>query len=466
MKKSVKFTALTLGAVMAMGTLAGCGKQEASGDVTKVTYWSGNSHAEAVVREFIDNYNQNQGKKDGIEIEFTIQGGDSMTQNLELALQSGTAPDIWEGGSIESLAEKGYIMSYDDIYGSDIDALKKKYEGKLKNGSDYYKGKLYQVPTSVGDVMGIIYNKDMFKAAGIVDEKGEAKPPTTLEEMREDAKKLTDASKKQYGIIYPKKWDGWFGSDIQTPASTYGGHAGYNPKENVFDYSYVKPFMQVILDMRDDGSVYPGAESLDNDTARALFAEGNIGMKYGFSFDVGVLNDQFPAKCDWGAVTIPMVDKEHDYKLSGSYGRSQFVNAASQVPKEKLKKVMELLLSDDYFAAMYKGNVMLPLNSDATEGVKLENPKKGWADFMEISKDVREANWGPKTDTAGLRTLKALFLEDVWSGKMTIDEAIKQGTDNVNKARQIYAEAHPDYDTNEKAEPDWSPELKERSKNK
>ena len=39
--------------------LAGCDeKQEASGDVTKVTYWNGDSHAETVVRRLIDNYNQ------------------------------------------------------------------------------------------------------------------------------------------------------------------------------------------------------------------------------------------------------------------------------------------------------------------------------------------------------------------------------------------------------------------------
>jgi|GEM_PF-6730746 len=39
--------------------LAGCDeKQESSGDVTKVTYWNGDSHAETVVRGLIDNYNQ------------------------------------------------------------------------------------------------------------------------------------------------------------------------------------------------------------------------------------------------------------------------------------------------------------------------------------------------------------------------------------------------------------------------
>ena len=42
MKKSIKLTALALCAVMGIGALAGCGeKQEASGDVTKVTYWHG-----------------------------------------------------------------------------------------------------------------------------------------------------------------------------------------------------------------------------------------------------------------------------------------------------------------------------------------------------------------------------------------------------------------------------------------
>ena len=44
---------------MGMEMLAGCDEnQEASGDVTKVTYWNGDLHAETVVRGLIDNYNQ------------------------------------------------------------------------------------------------------------------------------------------------------------------------------------------------------------------------------------------------------------------------------------------------------------------------------------------------------------------------------------------------------------------------
>lgn len=32
-------------------------------------------------------------------------------------------------------------------------------------------------------------------------------------------------------------------------------------------------------------------------------------MKMAISWDVGVLNDQFPAKCDWGVCDLPVMDE-------------------------------------------------------------------------------------------------------------------------------------------------------------
>lgn len=468
MRKSFKLTALALSAVMSMGILTGCGeKQEGDGDITTVTYWTGNSHMETVQKAAIEKWNETEGKEKGVKIEYTLQGGGSITQNLELALQSGTAPDIMDGGSIVSLIDKGYIKSYDEVLGDDVQKLYEKYDGKLKETMDTYQGKLYCVPNAVGSVQGLLYNKDMFKAAGIVDENGEAKPPHTLDEMRECAKKLTNAENKEYGIIYPRKWDGWWGSDITGPSSTYrGGRDTYNPAENDYNYDGIKEYAQVILDMRDDGSVYPGGDSIDNDTARALFAEGGIGMKYGFSFDVGVLNDQFPAKCDWGVAPIPVVDDEHDYVYNTSYGRSVNINAASKVPNDKLKAALEFFLSDEYMTALYKGCVIIPADTSIIDNNELDNPKKNWKEFMELAKDTQESHWGPSCDMAGVKALKALFLEDVWSGNMTIDEALEQGLKAQREGRQKYAESHPDYDTDQYADPNWKPLLKERSRNK
>ncbi|MBR6849880.1 MAG: extracellular solute-binding protein, partial [Lachnospiraceae bacterium] len=68
-----------------------------------------------------------------------------------------------------------------------------------------YNGKTYTVPITAGP-QGLLYNKDLFKAAGLVDENGEPTPPETFDELVEYAKILTDVGKKQYGIILPLKW--------------------------------------------------------------------------------------------------------------------------------------------------------------------------------------------------------------------------------------------------------------------
>jgi len=67
---------------------------------------------------------------------------------------------------------------------------------------------------------------------------------------------------------------------------------------------------------------------------------------------------------------------------------------------------------------------------------------------------------------AGLKDIKVLFLEDVWSGKMTIDEALEKAQADRIKGREAYVANHPDYDTNQFADPNWTPQLKERAKNK
>ena len=52
-----------------------------------------------------------------------------------------------------------------------------------------------------------------------------------------------------------------------------------------------------LLKMKDSGTLFPGSDSMENDAARAQFAAGRIGMKMAASWDVYVLNEQFPAEC-------------------------------------------------------------------------------------------------------------------------------------------------------------------------
>ena len=59
-----------------------------------------------------------------------------------------------------------------------------------------HNGKTYALPGNGMMVQGLIYNKDMFKAAGLVDENGEAKPPVTLKRIQRICKEAHERIEK------------------------------------------------------------------------------------------------------------------------------------------------------------------------------------------------------------------------------------------------------------------------------
>lgn len=54
-----------------------------------------------------------------------------------------------------------------------------------------YEGRVYGVPIST-DTRALFYNKDLLRRAGLVDERGEARPPRTWEELRDASRRLTE----------------------------------------------------------------------------------------------------------------------------------------------------------------------------------------------------------------------------------------------------------------------------------
>ncbi|MDI6783271.1 MAG: extracellular solute-binding protein, partial [bacterium] len=63
-----------------------------------------------------------------------------------------------------------------------------------------------------GYIMGLFYNKKLFKAAGIVAQNGEPKPPETWDELVKTAVKLTDRKKNisGFGICAATGAAGWY----------------------------------------------------------------------------------------------------------------------------------------------------------------------------------------------------------------------------------------------------------------
>ncbi|GAA4849612.1 hypothetical protein GCM10023310_30000 [Paenibacillus vulneris] len=332
-----------LGLAMA-GSLVACssdnGPKEGQGNKpiakTKITYWTGDRHDSDFIKEMVDKFNTTN--QDNIEVELVVKG-DDFDQALDLSFQTAEPPDIIrvKENTIQTFYKKGFLAPIDEFM---TDDLKAKFpEMKDLNSFD---GKRYSLP-NYGTTMRLIYNKELFAKAGITT------PPTTLAELVEDAKKLTEAGKAigAYGFAQNFKNPGSAlgrSSRVIAEVSGYGGF-GYDFKTARYDFSGMKPIIQAFKQIKDDGSMLPGVESLDIDPLRAQFAQGKIGMYLSFSAEAGVYQSQFPAKIDWAAAPVPSINGSFN-GASGFLGGQWLALSSKTANKEAAWKFMKYMYND------------------------------------------------------------------------------------------------------------------------
>lgn len=460
-----KKISLGLAAIMLMSSaLSGCGKKETAseGGVDTITLWTNNSHSKSVVQVLVNDWNNTTGKEKGIKIDYVVKGDDYSSQ-LALAENADNLPDIFLQGGV-TMAESGKIVAISD-YEESSEFLKKYSDDILKEKNRGFKdGKIYTVPHEMV-TYGLVYNKDMFKEAGIVDENGEAKPPKTYAEMVEYAKKLTDSTKKQYGIIFPVKWGGWTTTDVVYPAFVSTGiNSGYDRKTGTFDYSGIAPIMKAIMQIKHDGSYYPGAESLDNDPARAQFSEGRVGMKFSGSYDVGVFNNQFPAKCDWGVAEYPSEDENVRYKNPAIYSEGGVISkkAVDRVGFEKVFEVYKWFNGEEFARALYLEGLMIPYDYSIIEDIADKCEVKGWKEFSALAKNACCIPENVISAPEGFdgESIQSLCTNKFWYEKADIDETLAAYSKACTEGIARHVEDNPDYDPSEYIDPNWDVRVK------
>ena len=119
-----------------------------------------------------------------------------------VAVAGGAPPDViyFDRYAVAEWAARGAFAPLDDFIDKDIAAKRQDtptaqrfYKPCWDEGM--YAGKVYGIPISV-DNRALLYNKDLFRRAGLVDERGQARPPRDWNELREYARKLTERDDK------------------------------------------------------------------------------------------------------------------------------------------------------------------------------------------------------------------------------------------------------------------------------
>ncbi|WP_027085616.1 ABC transporter substrate-binding protein [Cohnella panacarvi] len=310
------------------------------GPKTKLVFWTFDRHDNEYIKERVDNYNKTN--QDNIEVEVTAMT-ENYVQSVDIAFASKQAPDILRPNQDTTIpfVKKGYLEPLDGYL---TEEMKTKFGPTIQDQANQFDGKIYTLP-NFGYTLRLVYNKDLFAKAGI------ANPPTTLAEMVDAAKKITEAGKAdgQYG----------FALNFKAPKSALDRSAreilqlsgidgfGYDIRTGKFDFSGFKPVIDAFKQMRDDGSMLPGVESLDIDPLRAQFAQGKIGMYLSYSAEPGVYQNQFPTEINWGAAQAPSIDG--NIKGAAGFANSgQWLAISSQSEKKDAAwKFLTYMYSDE-----------------------------------------------------------------------------------------------------------------------
>lgn len=383
MRSRKRMAAMVLAGLTAAASITGCSagknaestngtetsKETGTGEKTKITVWSVNRHDSSYMNQVVEEFNKTN---QDIEIEYVVQT-ENYENLLSMAANSGQSPDVFTAVNqnyIKNFADGGIIQPINqyitDEYRKVNEVDSHLYEGYNVIGED-----IYYVPCGKRSGARLIYNKEIFDELGLTI-------PEKLEDLPSVAKQITEAGNGEYyGIIFPgasSPFERWI-----EHAAEKSGVTPYDYKNGKFDFTGFKPIIEIIRQMFEENSVFPGSSSIKIDPARVQFAEGHVGIHGNASQEAAVLTDQFPAQMEWGVAGLPTLGGEIKGAQLCNPNNGYMMSGNTEHPEEAWK-VIEYFGSEEVLKGYLEAGYTLPLSGYMDS--KIDKSKIGrMADF-------------------------------------------------------------------------------------
>jgi len=249
-------------------------------DKPQLTYWDTMNDQERVVfKEIVDQCAADV----GVEAVYEYVPFSDAQNNYRTAAQAGNAPDILrtEVAWGPEFAALGYLLDISDPSVVTEPVTNEERATYLEAPFNYntWGGKIWGLP-QVTDAPALLYNKSLFKAAGLDPDN----PPKTMDELRDAALKIAATGKSDAPVIglglpsavyffQPFMWA--FGGGLIVPKDDGTYDIQVNNEGSVQALDFVK---QMIADgaMGEPGVAYDPANQYTNNMA--AFKEGRMGM--------------------------------------------------------------------------------------------------------------------------------------------------------------------------------------------
>lgn len=420
-------TAVPLATLMLIA--AGCAPTETpreSVEGAEVTLWLQNGGTFEATQAYLEAWSENN--PDGIQVKITAHASDSYAETLQLALRTGKGPDVFESPGPDKLNDAGYLLHLKEWLSAETqDAYGEVLIGPnpVATADDFY-----AVPLSTNTIR-LAYNKDLFSESGLDPEA----PPSTLGEVKEACAAIADATDAYcYGL--PLKWTAWanWQADpiVQNTEADLSHPAAFNRATERFEFDRFVPVVEFYRELAQKEWLYPGATSLDNDTMRAAFANGEIAMFVSAAWDVATVNDNYASTIDWAAAPVPVPDGEQSVRAIMNIGKPYSVNADASNTAAAVK-VLEAIAGPDLQEELAQAGSTFPLRLDTAASIDVESMVKPYEDYVIADGDVQR-----QTSPVQSLELQGETYDQVIArlviGSDDIASALKEAEDRYNAA--------------------------------
>ncbi len=264
----------------------------------------------------------------------------------------------------------------------------------------------------------MLYNKDMFKAAGLDPEK----PPQTWNELIDAAKKLTHDD--QYGFAITG--GGEFGNTVFRSLPFIWENGGSIISEDMTKATVNEPAaveaVKFYTDMLVTYHVSPPSTLQNDGTAnRHLFASGKAAMYEAGQFDLPAVKQENP-KLNIGAMMMVHPDGKDPASILGGWS---FVIPKDAPNAAGAKKLIKFLAEPENMAEM---TYTFPARKSAMSMPQFQNPElKVFKDMLPYARTLPpQKNW--------IQITQAYFngVQSVLTGDATPQDAMDQAADEIN----------------------------------
>lgn len=439
--KFKKIFSLTTASILAISLLGGCGSSK-NADTSKsneqvklevwlTPQWKGVMDASEEGADY-DSFFKKAAEKftaenPNITIDVQVIPGEQRSDKLSVAIQTKTLPDIFFESTfaMSQYAHMGVIEPIDDI----IDENSKKDIQQSIWDNVKIEGKTYFYP--FGHNPGtLVYNADMFKAAGLDKYIGEKNDIVTW--STSDYETILKALKENNPNVPPmslfaknNQGDTWNISYLRM-----FGNKFYNDKGNIVvnDDNGVKA-LEYIDNLRKEGLTTPGAETLSSNDCNAMFLNKQVAVSFTNSvlFN-GLLADMENGKVEKFDARLANIPGDPD-PLSFTYVTGACVfNTGDQARIDAAKKFVKFFSSDPELVKASKNT--LPVRESVSEELKGELP------YLEAYNKNSKYIYNFSNNTPGYAEIRnALFpeLQAVFTGQKTPKDALDTFTNQANQ---------------------------------